>query len=66
MAHLEHEGHRREGQLRHRPALEHGIKKAKDDEENHRNDESRLKLREGEIARGFLEAGLDPINLLHA
>lgn len=64
VAHLHHQSKRLKRQFRDDFAFEERIEESEDDEEDESDDGAGLKLKEGEIAAGFLEAGLDAVDLL--
>lgn len=64
MAHLHDESEWLEGQFSDDLAFKERIEQTKDDEEDEGDDAAGLELEEREIATGFLEGGLDAVDLL--
>lgn len=64
MTHLHHKPKRLKRQFGDNLALEERIEQSKDDEQNKGDDGAGFELEEREVAAGFLETGLDSIDLL--
>lgn len=64
MTHLHHKPKRLKRQFGNNLAFEERVEQSKDDEQNKGNNGAGFKLEEREITAGFLETGLDAIDLL--